>query len=221
MYICGNRELARQLTSLLAEDAGRVDAITFSLPGDKPVYAPDRPADVRNVELDLTFDFDQKRISGAVTTTFSALFEDVREVTLDAAELQVERITIVGNDKPLSYWVDGEKLHIRLDRSYSHGQEFAVRIQYWAQPREGLVFVGPEEGNPELPLQAWTQGETEYHHYWFPCHDFPNDRATTASHVPCPATSSCSPTASSETPPRTVTAQRPIRGAWRSRIPPI
>jgi hypothetical protein len=26
----------------------------FALPGDKPVYAPDRPADVRHVEIDVT-----------------------------------------------------------------------------------------------------------------------------------------------------------------------
>ena len=89
----------QQLTSLLADDASRVDAITFSLPGDKPSYAPDRPADVRHVELDLAFDFDreanQRRRDHDLC---SALFEDVREVTLDAAELQIERITIVGHE---------------------------------------------------------------------------------------------------------------------------
>jgi aminopeptidase N len=187
MYICGNRELAGQLTSLLQENASRAEGVSFSLPGDKPVYAPDRAADVRHVELDVTLDFAEKRVSGAVTTTFAALFEEVAEVTLDAAELQIERITMEGHQKPLDYWVDGEKLHIRLGRTYHHGQEFAVRIQYSAQPREGLVFVAPEEGNPELPLQVWTQGETQYHHYWFPCHDFPNDRATVASNIRVPS----------------------------------
>lgn len=183
MYVCGNRELAWQLAGLLGEDGG---GPAFSLPGDKPVYAPDRVADVRHVELDLALDFAEKTVSGAVTTTFAALFEDVREVTLDAAELRIERVTLVGSEKTLGYWQDGEKLHIRLDRAYHYGEAFAVRVRYWAQPREGMVFVAPEEGNPELPLQVWTQGETQYHHYWFPCHDFPNDRATVSSTIRVP-----------------------------------
>jgi len=187
MYICGHRDLAQQLAGLLADGMSSADAITFSLPGDKPSYAPDRVADVRHVELDLALNFAEKTVSGAVTTTFAALFEDVREVTLDAAELLIERITLAGAKKALSYWHDGEKLHIRLDRAYSYGQEFAVRVQYSARPREGMVFVAPEPGNPELPLQVWTQGETQYNHYWFPCHYFPNDRATVSSTIRVPA----------------------------------
>ena len=59
-------------------------------------------------------------------------------------------------------------------------------MRYSAHPRTGLVFVKPTAGDPELPVQAWTQGETEYHHYWFPCHDFPNDRATTSLRATVP-----------------------------------
>ncbi|GAC1618085.1 MAG: M1 family metallopeptidase [Ktedonobacteraceae bacterium] len=28
-------------------------------------------------------------------------------------------------------------------------------------------------------MQAWTFGQPQYHSYWFPCHDAPNDRSTT------------------------------------------
>jgi aminopeptidase N len=189
MYVCGQRDVAQQLVGLFADVAGVAgagDGPTFSLPGDKPVYAPDRVADVRHIELDLALNFAEKSLSGSASTAFAALFEEVCEVTLDAAELQIERITMAGGDKPLSYWLDGEKLRIRLDRAYRHEQEFAVRVEYSAQPREGLTFVSPVEGNPELPVQAWTQGETQYHHYWFPCHDFPNDRATVSFAVRVP-----------------------------------
>ncbi len=164
-------------------------AQSFALPGDEPRYAPDRPADVRHVDIDVTLDFEREAVRGEVTTRFAVLFERISTVTFDAAELAIESITLDGaSNAPLTYWSAGEKLHVRLDRAYTHGEEFAVRIRYSAQPRTGLVFVKPTEGNPDLPVQAWTQGETEYAHYWFPCHDFPNDRATTALRATVPGT---------------------------------
>ncbi|HEX6540663.1 MAG TPA: M1 family aminopeptidase [Ktedonobacterales bacterium] len=159
----------------------------FSLPGDEPRYAPDRKADVRHVDLDVMLDFDAEQVSGVVTTSFEALFEEVREITLDAAELEIETVTMADQKAPLHFWTEGEKLHIALDRTYHFGEPFGVAVRYSAHPRTGLVFVKPESGNPELPVQAWTQGETEYHHFWFPCHDFPNDRSTTSLRATVPA----------------------------------
>ncbi|HEX6817710.1 MAG TPA: M1 family aminopeptidase [Ktedonobacterales bacterium] len=183
MYTCGCRDLALTLTSLgsaasaaMGDDAGP----SFALPGDTPVYAPDRVADVADLHLNVTLDFERKSVAGEATTTFSALFEQVSEVTFDAAELAIESVRSAEDDAPLSYWTEGEKLHVRLARAHTYGERFGVRVRYTATPRIGLEFVEPTRGNPDLPVQAWTQGETEYHHFWFPCHDFPNDRATTS-----------------------------------------
>jgi aminopeptidase N len=180
MYYCGRGALAQQLLLGAAGDHALGRFPDFALPGDRPVYAPDRPADVRHVEIDVTLDFASDSVRGAVTTHYSALFDTVREITLDAAELDIEQVTMAGKKTPLAFWSEGEKLHLRLDRAHTYGDQFAVTVRYAAHPRNGLVFVHPMEGNPELPTQAWTQGQTEYHHYWFPCHDFPNDRATSA-----------------------------------------
>jgi aminopeptidase N len=184
MYYCGRGALAHELLRGITDTEGGLLALgrapAFALPGDKPVYAPDRPADVRHVEIDVTLDFAAEAVRGIVTTHYSALFDHVGEVTLDATELAIEQVTMAGKKSPLAYWMEGEKLRIQLDRDYEYGQQFAVAVRYSAHPRNGLVFVHPMEGNPDLPTQAWTQGQTEYHHYWFPCHDFPNDRATTA-----------------------------------------
>jgi aminopeptidase N len=159
-----------------------LDGPRFSLPGDQPRYAPDRPADVQHMDIAVTLDFERKRVHGDVTHHFAAIFDELRAITLDAAELNIEAIALTNKSQSeiaLDWWIEGEKLHIQLDRAYQHGEEFAVRIRYWAQPRTGLVFVAPDAGNPDMPTLAWTQGETEYHHFWLPCHDFPNDRATT------------------------------------------
>ena len=175
--------------AVAAVSRGRVNGgpPDFALPGDRPHFAPDRPADVRALQIDVTLDFERHTVSGTVTTEFSALFEQLREITFDAAELQIERVGLTGGTPNLDYWSDGETLHVRLDRTYAYGETFRVEVQYHAQPRDGLHFIGPDEGNPERPVQAWTQGQPEYNHYWFPCHDFPNDRATTAVNATVPA----------------------------------
>lgn len=186
MCLCGYGDLSRLLGETDASER-QASGPSFALPGDQPRYAPDRPVDVRDVDIAVTLDFERKQVHGVVTHSFTTIFETVSAVTLDAAELRIERVTLAGGETPLDWWSEGEKLHIQLDRAYKHGEEFGVRIAYWAQPRVGLTFVGPDTGNPDMPVQAWTQGETEYHHFWLPCHDFPNDRATTSMAATVPA----------------------------------
>ena len=188
MRYCGSRRLAAQLAAGDFSDLAPTDtAPTFALPGDVARYAPDRPADIRHVDIAVALDFDSDSLAGTVTTDFTAIFEAVAEVSFDAAELEIEAVTLAsGNDQPLEHWTQGEKLFVRLDRGYHYGEQFAVSVRYHATPRIGLIFVHPTEGDPDLPHQVWTQGETEYHHFWFPCHDFPNERATTALHATVP-----------------------------------
>ena len=186
MRFCGYGDLARLMRETGLSER-MTDEPSFALPGDKPRYAPDRPVDVRHVDIAVTLDFERQQVRGVVTHSFSALFDAVRVVTLDAAELHIEQVTLADGATTLDWWSEGEKLYVQLDRAYSYGEEFGVRVSYWAQPRTGLVFVAPDAGNPDLPVQAWTQGETEYHHFWFPCHDFPNDRATTTLAATVPA----------------------------------
>ena len=165
---------------------GQDDPYNFALPGDRPHYPPDRPADVSHVALNLTVDLQAERVSGVATTTFRALFDDVRSVQLGASELEIERVALV--DGPaLRATQDGRKLVISLDRPYQYGETFAIEIAYSTHPRIGLHFVQPGPEDPTRPVQAWTQGQPETNHYWFPCHDSPNDRATTALSVTVPS----------------------------------
>jgi aminopeptidase N len=53
-----------------------------------------------------------------------------------------------------------------------------VRIVYHGFPRAGLFFVSPTAIYPHWPQEVYSQGETEFNHYWFPCWDYPNDMAT-------------------------------------------
>jgi aminopeptidase N len=166
-------------------------ARSFEMPGDRVLYAPDRPADVRHVKLDIALDFAQETVSGTVYTTFSALFDEVKTVTFDAIDLHIERVS-VGNDgdgkgDELLFSNDARKLVVTLDRPYRYGELFTVAVEYHAKPRTGMHFVQPAPEDPTRPVQMWTMGQPSYHRYWFPCHDAPNDRATTEIVVTVPA----------------------------------
>ena len=167
-------------------------ARAFDLPGDRVLYAPDRPADVRHVRLDITLNVEQETVRGTVYTTFAALFDEVKAVTFDAIDLHIERVTLANsesdeNGSELVFSNDAKKLVVTLDRPYSYGEQFTVAIEYHAKPRTGMHFVRPAPEDPTRPGQVWTMGQPSYHRYWFPCHDAPNDRATTEMIVTVPA----------------------------------
>lgn len=163
----------------------------FSLPGDTPHYPPDRPVDIRHIGLNLHVDFNKKSLSGTCTTTMMVLFDEISTITLQATEMIITSVQFSSRRRPqlstVEWDYDGEHLHIHLDKSVKYGAEVTVAIAYSTQPRIGMNFVGPLPGDPDLAIQAHTQGQPEYAHYWFPCHDSPNERATMAVAARVPA----------------------------------
>jgi aminopeptidase N len=53
-----------------------------------------------------------------------------------------------------------------------------LAIEYSTKPRRGAYFVGPDRDYPDKHLEFWTQGQDEDSRYWFPCFDYPNEKAT-------------------------------------------
>jgi len=161
-------------------------AQAFELPGDKVHYAPDRPADIQHVKLEIALDFEQEAVSGTAYTTFVTLYEEIKTIAFDAFELDIDKVTL-NDGKELAYSASGNQLIVTLDRAYRYGEEFTVAVTYHARPRTGLHFIKPAPEDPTRPEQAWTFGQPRYHSYWFPCHDAPNDRATLEIIVTVPA----------------------------------
>lgn len=160
-------------------------ARSFALAGDRPHYAPDRPADVRHIRLDIALNFEHETISGTASLTFSALYEELRTIILDAVDLHIEQVNMA-NGAGLKYHADGKKLIITLDRTYAHGEEFTIAVRYSAKPRTGLHFVKPAPEDTTRPIQAWSMGQPRYASHWFPCLDSPGERATSEIFVTVP-----------------------------------
>lgn len=143
---------------------------------DSTGEAPNRTFDVLHYRLDVTFDEANKSVSGHTTITFVPFLPALRTVTVDAESMKVSAVTLSG--KPLQYTVGPSSITVSLDKAYSPHDTLAVDIAYSCTPRKGLYFIQPDSANPSKPCQIWSQGEDMDNHNWFPCYDFPNDKAT-------------------------------------------
>jgi aminopeptidase N len=130
------------------------------------------------------FDAPNKTVIGDVTITLKPLATAFSSFELDASDMQIAAVTLAPSQTPIEWTQPPDKLSIRLDRVYGPGHSLSVRIQYSATPRRGLFFV-PARRGPTLskPAQIWTQGQPEENHHWFPCYDYPDDKATTEQYI--------------------------------------
>ncbi|MEP6570893.1 MAG: M1 family aminopeptidase [Acidobacteriota bacterium] len=148
-------------------------------------YIPDHDYDTRHIALDLRFDWDHEQLKGVETFVFKPLAADLRKIELDAAEMAITSVKMASGSE-LKFQMDlrNQKLRIDLERPYQITEEITLAIEYHTNGPQtklaGLVgaalrFIKPTAEDPTKPRQIWSQGETEYNHYWFPCYDHPND----------------------------------------------
>lgn len=160
-----------------------------SLPPTRYIRAHD--FDTRHIKLDLRFDWQSESVLGTARITFAPLLAGLSRIELDAANMTFSSVKLEPG-KPLKFETDASKgkLGIELDRAYQTTDVLTVSIDYRTDglaadaaaggaPRRGVTFVKPTPDDPNKPRQIWSQGQPEYSHYWFPCHDHPNDFATT------------------------------------------
>lgn len=154
-----------------------------SMSAQQPLFAvrsggegPDRAYDVLHYRIEVSFDEARKQVFGTTAITFIPLSDRAQEVTFDAGHLDVSRVTL--GTASLPFAIRPNTLAITLDRPYTYRDTLTVSIGYTCTPAKGLFFVQPDSGYPDKPWQIWTQGEDMDNHFWFPCHDFPNDVAT-------------------------------------------
>ncbi len=144
-------------------------------------FARDRLIDVHHLRIDLTPDFAKRTIAGVATINFSPISAPLKQLTLDAVDLEIHSIDA---STPLrDYDVADETITLTFENPVPAGEKSSVTITYTAEPFRGLYFRTPEMGYPEGDTHLWTQGQPESHRHWFPGYDYPNERFT--SEVRC------------------------------------
>lgn len=145
----------------------------------------ERTYDVLHYNLEIAVNLHKKSVEGTVGIRLTPL-QDIAIVELDAAEMTILSTglsTRGGGTLELAHRLDGQKLRVILPAKISNIDTIALSIKYACSPKIGMFFIAPDKAYPNKPLQAWSQGEMEDNHYWFPCYDYPNDKATVEMHV--------------------------------------
>lgn len=140
---------------------------------------------VRHYRLALEVDFEKREIRGRVLVTLESLRDGLREATLDAAELRVSAVR--AGRKSLQYLLEGERIRITLPKPLRARERATFEISYATHPRKGFYFVGPTEAEPDRGWTAWTQGQADDTHWWMPCLESTESRATHEQIVTVPA----------------------------------
>ena len=144
-------------------------------------WPPARTYHVENYRLKLRFDQTKGEVFGDEVVTLRPFMSRFRRFYLDSSGLQIDSVELQpAEETPVTpkFAAEDPRLWITLDRDYEAASELNVRIVYHGLPKTGLFFVNPSHAYPNWPREIWSQGETEFNHYWFPCWDYPNDMAT-------------------------------------------
>ncbi|HEX8922210.1 MAG TPA: hypothetical protein VF766_12090, partial [Pyrinomonadaceae bacterium] len=160
--------------------------ITHKLPAGTKRQRPPRTFDVLHYAISTRFDVPSKTVIGDEIVTLKPLSSGFSSFELDASSTKVEAVTLSSNNTKLKWKQPPDKLAITLDRAYDPSETISVRIQYRSTPQRGMYFIAQNQGGGmgvSKPAQIWTQGEPEENHHWFPCYDFPDDKATSEQYI--------------------------------------
>lgn len=145
--------------------------------GTESRVRPSRTYDVLHYKLELQLNEQEKKVIGRTTITLTPLKSSLDSVVLHAVALDVGSV-VTSVARPLRFRTTDSSLSVYLDPPRSFSDTVVLTIDYTAVPKQGLYFMQPDSTNPRRPNQMWTQGEDINNRHWFPCWDFPNDKAT-------------------------------------------
>ena len=136
-----------------------------------------RTYDVVHYRLELGFDLAAGEVRGTTGITLTPLSWPLDSLVLDAVDMNVRSVKLDGGP-PLTFHSRSTDLGILLNRQYAAGETLTVAVQYTCTPTKGLFFIHADSGSAGRHNQIWSQGEDTDNRYWFPCYDYPNDKAT-------------------------------------------
>lgn len=151
-------------------------------------YPPHRSADLLHERIELVIpDMNAPHASGVATIQFKPITGDVSVLTLQAAALNIRAVSCDGHATQFTSNPGDDDLTITFDPPVGGASTAEVRIEYEIlDPPDGLTWTPESPQWPGRPASLHSQGESESNRYWFPTHDFPNERLTSEVIVTVP-----------------------------------
>ncbi len=154
---------------------------------DVDAYTPghgDESYDVTHYDLDLAYRVDGNLLRGSAVLRCLAL-EDLDQVTLDLHHLRVDKVTLDG--APVRHSHRRGRLTLRTRSQVSSGSEFMVSVHYSGHPAPvASKTLGPA-GWEELTDGAIVAAQPHGAPSWFPCNDWPGNKAAYRIAVSAPS----------------------------------
>ncbi|MCC6426589.1 MAG: M1 family metallopeptidase [Phycisphaerales bacterium] len=146
---------------------------------DQLNYPRHTVADFLHMKLNILVpDMNQPRMEVIQDLSFVPIGTELDTLKLDAKMLAIHSITSPG--RAVTFEHDGAVVRITLDPPVPAGHACTITTTYTVtDPPFGAVFFPESPEWPGRAAQMHTKGAPENNSYWFPCHDFPNDRLTT------------------------------------------
>jgi aminopeptidase N len=157
---------------------------SFLAPLDSPdhrKYPTEREVQVLHLAIDVTPDFKNRTIESKTEIRFKPILKPVREIKLDAVNLNVHSVT--STEKIEHFEPTDQNIVVTFADAIAPGKEATVTVTYDAEPTKGIYFRTPEMGYKDGDTHLFTQGEEIEARNWYPCFDSPNTKFT--SEITC------------------------------------
>lgn len=166
--------------AMAAAKAGRIKQV-------KQHWAKPPIVDFVHVDLDLTVpDLNTGRVILAERLVMRGIKEETETIELDGPSPKWAKVTSMeAVGRRMVFVHRNERLSIDLMPPLKRGEEltlsFAYELTLGGRAGSGLVRVPADnDAKPPEAAMMYSQGQAELNHLWFFCHDFPNDRMTSA-----------------------------------------
>jgi aminopeptidase N len=122
----------------------------------------------------LDIDIGGKAFKGRMTATLRPLRDGLDTVVLDVEEFRVGEV-LGEQGEPLAFEEAPGRLSVKLPRAFRHDEMFSFTTVYEGRnPKNGLRFYDSSAERPAMVASdSWPYGIR----HWFPCYDYPNDKA--------------------------------------------
>lgn len=148
-------------------------------------YPPSVFFDHKRLKLAIDIpDIETAAFNGVATLTTAPIGTAQSSLTLNARKtMAFSKVTVDG--RPAQFTHDNNLLTITFAKPIAADQTAVIEMTYRAERPTGsdsglLWFKTRTRDNGDVtPAMVYSQGESDYNSYWFPCHDYPNERLST------------------------------------------
>ncbi|TND08365.1 MAG: aminopeptidase N [Bacteroidetes bacterium] len=145
---------------------------------DDAAWVPrEHNVDFLHMRLELSFEPQKALVTGKVTHRFTPLRQEVDSVWLDGPGITIKTCTV--NGKASKFRTEKNGLWIFPSAGLVWGERDSMTLEYTANPRRGLYFIGWDDPNNLSRKQIWSQGQGIDNRNWIPMYDEMNDKMTT------------------------------------------